>query len=237
MNRHTPKGLVLPSVMALLLFIAAATLMMGRQLWQQERLLRWQGERLRCRAIASAVLQIALQDLLAADVQADGNPNWRQRMGEDGQTHVFFPHSMAEREVLRARIGPVGCREGICVTDNVLGNDQALPSPTLTQWLSKTDQAWPLARQTLADAAQAWYWIEVIPSVQDVAQDLTPPSAPSRFYYRITAAVQGKWPGAGIALQAVWQREAWPLADAAASTTSSSDARQGHWLSWRWLYP
>jgi Tfp pilus assembly protein PilX len=181
------------------------------QAWLQERLLTLEAQRLRHRTLAEATLQLALQDLQSPRTQADGSPNWRQQMGDATQTHVFFPQTVDERDVLRTRLRASPCREGICVTDNPLENTQALPSPSLAQWITRTDQAWTVAAKQLPDASarSACYWIEVLANAN---------GAP--FYYRITVLVQGALPGARVALQAVWQ---------------PAQSGQGHWLSWQVL--
>ena len=205
------RGLVLPSVMAVALGVAMLVLSGMHQLWWQARLLKLEGQRLRHRALAQAVLTFAAQDLRSPLTLPDGSPNWRQQMGDVSQTHVFFPQTLAQREVLRTRLGSASCREGICVTDNAPHHTEALPSPTLAQWATQTAQAQPIPVTQWPDAAatHACYWIEVLVNAND-----------TQFYYRITALVQGGLPGARVALQAVWQRDA---------------AGQGHWLSRQWL--
>jgi hypothetical protein len=207
------KGWTLPSVMALTLLVGSTVLSLVQQLWWQERLLKLQAERLRNRAMAEAVWQLALQDVQGVDPQSTAL--LRHTMGDAGQTHVFFPHTLAEREVLRTRLHGAPCRDGICVTDNHMGNTQPLPLPTLTQRLAQTDSARSVSTP---EGRPAWYWVEVLVNAD--------PAAKTPFYYRITSLAEGSLPGGRVALEAIWQ-----------SDNDTHATRPGHGLSWRWLTP
>lgn len=224
----TQRGWVLPSVMALVLWISLAAWTQARQLWLQEQVLKLQAQRWHNRALAQASMQVALQDALGVASTND----LRHQMGDASATHVFFPRTLDEREVLRQRLLGAPCREGICVTH---------PSPTLTQtpvsstsleeWVARTAQARAVSPTLLPDdRAQAWYGVEIWVDAQDGLSAQSDPSFEPRFYYRITAWVLGGLPGSRAALQAVWRRDAASDAHATANTA-------GHWLSWHWLTP
>lgn len=214
--RHQ-SGWTLPSVIAVVLLIGATLSSLLQQVWWQERLLKLHAERIRNRAMAEAVMQLALQDLRGVDDATDSiaPATLRHTPGEAGQTHVFFPRTLSEREVLRSRLNGAACRDGICVTDPPPGKPQVLPSSTLAQRRAQTDTARAV---TTPDARPAWYWIEVWVSAD--------PAAAPPFDYRFTALVEGAVPGGRVGLETIWQAQ--PRTDAPS---------QGAWLSWRWLAP
>ena len=211
-------GMGLPSVLAVLGLMALASLLVVRLLWLQERLLKLDGERVRNRTLAHAVMDLALQDLLGTHAPAD---DLRHRMGEITQSHVFYPTTHAELDALRQRLGGRACRDGICAPTDVLAGGQALARTSLTAWLARTAEGWPVPSSALPEAAaQAWYWVEVWPDAHDLAVAEPAP----RFHHRITVLVRGPLPGGREAWQGLWRRDA-----------AGSDA--GHWSSWQGLAP
>ncbi|MEY4363557.1 MAG: hypothetical protein RLZZ24_909 [Pseudomonadota bacterium] len=213
-HRHARiRGWVLPSVLVMVTLVALGGLVSTRQLWLQEQMLKAETQRMRNRAWAQAALTTALQDVQAPEMSIDGQAHLRQQMGDPNATHVFYPHTLAQHDVLRARLAGAPCREGICISDN------AAPTP-LAAWAERSAQAQRVdASQWPDGAASAWYWVEVLVYASDEADR----AAQARFFYRITAWAQGSLPGARAVLQAVWQRDA--------------QADTGRWLSWQWLTP
>ena len=216
-ERQHQRGWTLPSVIALVLLIGATLTSLWQQVWWQERLLKLQAERIRNRAMAEAVMQLALQDLQGVSDATDtsATATLRHTLGKAGHTHVFFPRTLAEREVLRSRLNGAACRNGICVVDPPPGKSQVLPSSTLAQRRTQTDTARAV---TTPDARPAWYWIEVWVNAD--------PTAVPPFHYRLTALVEGALPGGRVALETMWQADTRPEAPSS-----------GQWLSWRWLTP
>ena len=211
-------GIGLPSVLALLALTALASLLVVRLLWLQERLLKLDGERVRNRVLAEAVMDLARQDILGLNAAPD---DLRHRMGEPTQSHVFYPTTLAELEVLRQRLAGRACREGICAPTDALAAGQALTTTPLSWWLPRTGDGKPVPASDLPDTAvQAWYWVEIWADAQDLALDETAP----RFHHRVTVWVQGALPGARIGWQGLWRRD-------------SASASTGHWSSWRGLDP
>ena len=219
-------GIALPSVLALLALTGLTSLLVVRLLWLQERLLKLDGERVRQRARVEAVMDLALRDLngtAAVDtVVGTASPeDTRHRMGESTQSHVFYPTTLSELEVLRQRLAGRACREGICVPSDAPSAGQAVSSGTVSSWLARTADGWPVPTTALPDvAAQAGYWVEIWADAQDLA--VNEPAA--RFHYRVTAWVQGALPGGRVVWQGLWRRDA-------ANSTS------GHWSSWHELGP
>lgn len=243
-RRATQRGWVLPSVMAWVLLVSLAGWAQARQLWLQEQVLKLQAQRLRHRALAQASVHAAWQDVVGQGAWEQHTPeptpskNLRHDMGDASASHVFFPRTIAEREVLRTRLNGHPCRDGVCVTDPPPGSSTsgssatALPSPSLEEWMSRTAWAWPVSPASLPDeSAQAWYWVEVIVNASDLSPAPNQPMAEPRFYYRITSLVSGGLPGSRAALQVVWQRD--PAADASFATSDQS----ARILSWHWLTP
>lgn len=217
-------GIALPSVLALLALTALGSLLVVRLLWLQERLLKLDGERVRNRAWAEAVLDLALQDLNGAATDPTLTDDPRHHMGEPAQSHVFFPTTLAELDVLRQRLAGRACREGICVSSETPAAGQALSATPLSAWQARTGDGWPVPAAALPDAAvQAWYWVEVWADAQELAVAEPAP----RFHYRITALVQGALPGGRVGWQGLWRRE----------TGSTAAGRDGHWSRWQGLDP
>ena len=218
MTRHT-SGMVLPSMMAVLLMISLAAWTQARQLWLQEQVLKLQDQRLFNRSMAQASVHIALQDI------------WAQARSKQG---LFFPATLVEYEWVRTRLAGQTCGEGICIPQPSSSPGEALPTPNLSDWLARLDQAQRVSASLLpSERVQAWYWVEVWRQADESGKPVTEADAP-RFYYRITAWVVGGLPGARAALQAVWQRDA--STDTSTATTSAG-VPAGRWLSWQWLTP
>lgn len=212
------QGIGLPSVLALLAVTALASLLVVRLLWLQERLLKLDAERVRNRAWAEAVMDLALQDLVGRQAAADDT---RHHMGEPSQTHVFYPRTMAELDVLRQRLAGRACREGICAPTEALADGQALANTPMALWLSRIGDGQAVPASALPDAAvQAWYWVEIW---ADAGEQARAEPAP-RFHQRVTALVQGSLPGGRIAWQGLWRRDA-------------ADSASGAWSNWRGLDP
>ena len=212
------QGISLPSVLALLALTALGSLLVVRLLWQQERLLKLDAERVRNRALAEAVMDLALQDWLGTSLSPSDT---RHQMGDLTQTHVFFPTTLAELDVLRQRLAGRACREGICAPTDTLTAEQALTHASLSSWLLRTAEAWSVPSTALPDAAaQAWYWVEIWADAQDLALGEPAP----RFHVRVTALVQGTLPGARMAWQGLWRRD-------------GANSAAGHWSSWHALDP
>ena len=152
------QGIGLPSVLALLALTALASLLVVRLLWLQERLLKLEGERLRNRVLAEAVMDLALQDLNGTATGTMSLDDTRHRMGEPTQTHVFYPSTLAELDVLRQRLAGRTCRDGIGAPTDSLTAGQGLSPGGVASWLARTADAWPVPAAALPDAAvQAWY--------------------------------------------------------------------------------
>lgn len=217
-------GIGLPSVLALLALTALASLLVVRLLWLQERMLKLDGERVRNRAWAEAVLELAMQDLSGSTADTAWTDDTRHRMGEPAQSHVFYPTTFAELAVLRQRLAGRACREGICVSGETPAAGQALSATPLSLWQARTADGWPVPAAALPDAAvQAWYWVEVWADAQDLAVAEPAP----RFHYRVTALVQGALSGGRVGWQGLWRRQA----------GSATTDRNGHWSRWQALDP
>ena len=213
-GRCWQRGLAVP--LALLMLSSLAALLVVRQLWWQERLLRWQAEQLRNHHLAEGVLALAVEDITAPPTRADGRPNLRQQPGGPNDTHVFYPNTRREHDLLRQRLGGTPCREGLCVSDSPLSAGQVVPSPSAAAWLARLPTAMPISpNQRPASAARGWYWVDILWDANDPASD----DSPARFFYRITALVQGALPGSQVMLQAVWQRR-------------PNDVQRGNWSGW-----
>jgi Tfp pilus assembly protein PilX len=213
MKRHqaAQQGLALPTVMVMLMLASVGTLLAWRQLWVNEVLLKTEADQLRTQHKAEAVLALAVQDIVGRAIA----------VGDNTQTHVFFPTHLAEREVLRQRLGSENCRSGICALTPPKDEVKDLFSRAST-WKNMTASAIPIsASDTPYGAGTAWYWVDIQP---DAVQLATIPSANSAppFIYRITVLANGVLPSSSTVLQTLWTR------------TSPSDTR-GKRHSWRLL--
>jgi hypothetical protein len=205
------QGLALPTVMVMLMLASVGTLLAWRQLWINEVLLKTEADQLRTQHKAEAVLALAVQDILGRAIA----------VGDNTQTHVFFPTHLAEREVLRQRLGSEACQSGICALTPPKEEVKDLFSRAST-WKNMTTSAIPIsASDTPYGAGTAWYWVDIQP---DAVQLATIPSANSAppFIYRITVLANGVLPSSSTVLQTLWTR------------TSTSDTR-GKRHSWRIL--
>jgi Tfp pilus assembly protein PilX len=211
LHQLTQQGLALPTVMVMLLLASVGTLLAWRQLWVTEVLLKTEADQLRTQYKAEAVLPLAVQDMVGRASAA----------GDNTQTHVFFPTTLAEREVLRQTLGSEACRSGICALTPPKIEKDDLFSKAST-WKSMTASAMPVsASDTPYGAGTAWYWVDIQP---DAVQLATIPSANSAppFIYRITVLANGVLPSSSTVLQTLWTR------------TNLSDTR-GKRHSWRIL--
>jgi Tfp pilus assembly protein PilX len=234
-------GLALPTVMAMLMLASVGSLLAWRQLWVNEVLLKTEADQLRTQHKAEAVLPLAVQDILgsASAASSGATPNAplatltsipptsslplnpRYAAGNSTQTHVFFPSSLAERDLLRQRLGSDLCRNGICALTPPKTEKEDLFSKAST-WKSMTASAMPVsASDTPYGAGTAWYWVDIQP---DAAQLSITPSASSAppFIYRITVLANGVLPSSSTVLQTLWTR-------------SSVTDTHGHRHSWRTL--
>jgi Tfp pilus assembly protein PilX len=213
MKRHHPtqQGLALPTVMAMLMLASVGTLLAWRQLWVNEVLLKTEADQLRTQHKAEAVLPLAVQDIVRSASAA----------GDNTQTHVFFPTTLAEREVLRQRLGSEACRNGICaLTPPKIEKDDFFSKAST--WKSMTASAMPVsASDTPYGAGTAWYWVDIQPDAVQLATHPSANSAPP-FIYRITVLANGVLPSSSNVLQTLWTR------------TNLSDTR-GKRHSWRIL--
>jgi Tfp pilus assembly protein PilX len=203
------QGLALPTVMVMLSVASLAALLAMRNLWVNDQLLNAHADHLRSQYFAEAVLPIAVQDITGfatiTDSLGETTPNLRHSMGTAQQTHVFFPNSISEYDVLRQRLGSKECDAGICAPLSpvrwVKAND----------WRAQTASAMGInATDSPYGAGTGWYWIEVFP------QETT-----HAFVYRITTLTRGVLPGSATVLQALWTR--------------NSPTTTGQWLSWHVL--
>jgi Tfp pilus assembly protein PilX len=213
MKRHhvSQQGLALPTVMVMLMLASVGTLLAWRQLWVNEVLLKTEADQLRTQHKAEAVLPLAVQSIVGSASAA----------GDNTQTHVFFPTTLAEREVLRQRLGSEACRNGICALTPPKTEKDDLFSKAST-WKNMTASAMPVsASDTPYGAGTAYYWIDIQP---DAAQLATHPNASNAppFIYRITVLAHGVLPSSSTVLQTLW------------TLTSPSDTR-GKRHSWRIL--
>jgi Tfp pilus assembly protein PilX len=211
MNRTIHNhGFALPTLMVMLAFASIAALLAMRNLWVNEQLLNAEADQLRTLQKAEAVLPIALIDILGTSATLPGEitPNLRHSAGNATQTHVFFPTSLADYDLLRQRLGTATCSAGICAP-----NTLAPSSSQASYWKAQLATALGV---TAADSPYgdntAWYWVEVLPQTNHTG-----------FVYRITALANGVMPGSTAVLQAVWVRD---------SPTSLT----GQWRSWRVLH-
>ena len=207
------QGLALPTVMVMLMLASVGALLAWRQLWVNEVLLKTEADQLRTQLKAEAVLALAVQDIVGSvnsvgtvvAVDASLSLNTRHSAGDSTQTHVFFPSSLAERELLRQRLGSDVCRSGICALTPPKSEKADLFSKAST-WKSMTASAMPVnATDTPYGAGSAWYWVDIQP---DAAQTAVPTSAtsPPPFIYRITVLANGVLPSSSTVLQTLWTR-------------------------------
>ena len=210
---HHPQGLALPTVLAVLTLVGLAALVGWRNLRVTEWLLNAEADLLRTQHSAEAALPLALQDILGAAVDAQGNANPRHTPGSNAQTHVFFPANISERDTLRQRLGAQACVSGICAPDGA-------PSRSASEWQTMTSSAWPIgAVDTPYGANTAWYWVEVL-------VDATPLNPSTPFVDRITVRARGVLPGTAVVLQTLWSSPA---------SHVPGNVSGGTWHSWQLL--
>jgi Tfp pilus assembly protein PilX len=217
MKQFQPRnGFALPTLMVMLALASIATLLALRNLWVNDQLLNAQADQLRNEHKANAVLPVALADILGTATNTDGTTNLRHTSGNNTQSHVFFPSSMPEYDMLRQRLNTGTCSRGICLPHALDAN--ALKA---SYWKAQTEAAMPVsALNTPYGDHTAWYWVEVFPQLSDSAANV-PSSAP--FIYRITTLATGAVPGSATVLQAIWVRN---------TPTSNT----GQWRSWHVLH-
>ena len=223
------QGLALPTVMVMLMLASVGALLAWRQLWVNEMLLKTEADQLRTQHKAEAVLPLAVQDIVGSvgtsnavgAAEAPVALDARHLAGDSTQTHVFFPSSLAERELLRQRLGSDACRSGICALTPPKSEKTDLYTKAST-WKSMTASAMPInATDSPYGAGSAWYWVDIQPDAAQTAV-LTSPTSPPPFIYRITVLANGVLPSSSTVLQTLWTR------------TSLSDTR-GKRHSWRLL--
>lgn len=211
--KNQPQGLALPTVLAVLTLVGLAALVAWRNLSTNEWLLNAEADLLRTQHSAEAALPLAVQDILGAATDAQGNANPRHTPGNDAQTHAFFPSTLSERDTLRLRLGSQACVSGICAPDGA-------PLRSASAWQAMTPSAWPVgAADTPYGANTAWYWVEVLVDASPLI-----PSAP--FVYRITVLARGVLPGTAVVLQALWS---------APASHMTGNVSGGTWHSWQLL--
>ena len=225
MRQGTPcdKGLALPTVMVMLALASVSTLLAWRHLWVNEVLLKTEADQLRTQHKAQAVLPLAVQDIVgsANAASAPSMPDLRHTPGDNTQTHPFFPTTLAERDLLRQRLGDDVCRVGICAVTPP-PPDKADPFSLPTTWKSMTASAMPVsASDTPYGAETAWYWVDIQPDSAQIPAAASANSPPP-FIYRITVLANGLLPSSSTVLQTLWTR------------ASLSDTR-GQRHSWRIL--
>lgn len=208
------NGFALPTVMVMLALASMATLLAWRNLWVNELLLNAAADQLRTQHKAEAVLPVALADIVGSAYNINAAPDLRHTAGDAMQTHVFFPNTIAEYDLLRQRLNAVGavCSAGICAPTALAAN----PSKA-SDWKTQTATAMAVAgADSLSGDNTAWYWIDVFPQAKT-------DSATASFVYRITVLAHGVLPGSSTVLQALWTRH---------SDTSTT----GQWHSWHVLH-
>ena len=219
MKQSQPRnGFALPTLMVMLALASIATLLALRNLWVNDQLLNAQADQLRSEHKANAVLPVALADILGTAINTDGSTNLRHTSGNNTQSHVFYPSSMPEYDMLRQRLssGKDTCSAGICVPNALDPN-----AMKASFWKAQTEAAMPVsASNTPYGDNTAWYWVEVFPQLSDSAANVSS-SAP--FIYRITTLANGAVPGSVTVLQAIWVRN-----------TPTSNV--GQWHSWHVLH-
>ena len=215
--RHRPdpasmltRGAALPWVLLLTALMGSLTLNVWRSAITREALANADADRLQARQAARALIREAQQDILAL------LPDTRHAPGPEGSQQAFYPRDMtAWRElVTRLQRQPgVPCLRGIClalpVVEPSLGTwSSRLPvAATPGQFVARAsgDTADPAFTQLYPGAAA--YWVEVLPFDPDSAAISshidTVPADPS-LVYRITAYVQGRWPGTRVVQQVLW---------------------------------
>ena len=185
------RGFALPTLMVMLALTSIATLLALRNLWVNEQVLNAQADQLRTQHKAEAVLPVALTDILGTGTNKDGSINPRHTAGNATQTHVFFPNSMVEYNMLRQRLGTNTCSAGICAP-HALNTNATTASYRKTQTATAMDLS---NVETPYGDNSAWYWVEVFPQ-----------SNTDTFVYRITALTHGVLPSSSTVLQAIWAR-------------------------------
>lgn len=212
-KRQHMQGLALPTVMGVLAWVGLAALVSWRNLGANAWLLNAEADLLRTQHSAEAVLPLALQDILGAATDAQGNVNLRHTAGSDAHTHVFFPTRLSEHTTLRQRLGVQVCVQGICAPAGA-------PTRSASAWQAMTSSAWPVgAGDTPYGANTSWYWVEVLIDANPLN-----PNAP--FVYRITVLARGVLPGTAVVVQALWSAPADPVA---------GSTHGGTWHSWQVL--
>ncbi len=208
--KHPAPGFALPTLMLMLALTSLATLLAMRNLWMNEQLLNAEADQLRTQHKAEAVLPVALADILgtATNNNGEATPNPRHNAGSTTQNHAFFPHSMAEYNVLRQRLGANLCSAGICAPHALNAS-----AHNASDWKTQTTTAVAVsAADTPYGDNTAWYWVEIFPQPHT-----------DGFVYRITAMANGVMPSSSTVLQAIWESHT------ATPTT-------GQWRSWHVLH-
>ncbi len=202
-HMHQRRGIALPTLLVMLSVASLAALLAMRNLWVNDQLLNAEADHLRTQHQAEAVLPLAVQDILG-----HATTPLRQTMGTPTDTHVFFPNTQTEYNVLQQRLGAASCQAGICAPVSTVVSILK----KARDWKTRTQTAMAIgAANSPYGANTAWYWVEVYPEENT-----------GGFVYRITALAQGVSPGSTSVVQAIWKR------DSPTSTT-------GQWFSWHVL--
>ncbi len=216
--QRTHQGWALPTVMAVLGLGALSAMSLSRGLWLHANLLRSDGDELRARWAAEALLREAEQDLLASFAAIKDTRHSTPAPAALSST-PFIPHTSAGLAQLKKALPSGLCMDGICAPDT-------LESTSATQWLQRLSTAARYGQYTGGGpvwdspinptlAERSGYWLEAFSSAD--ATQTTP-------LWRITALAQASPRSAPIVLQAWWQ--------GASDTTAD-----GRWLSWHEVLP
>ena len=212
------QGWALPTVMAVLGLCALSATSLARGLWLHANLLRSDGDELRARWGAEALLREAEQDLLAS-FAAIKDARHSTPAPETLPQTPFIPHTSAGVAQLKKALPSGLCMDGICAPD-------ALEPTSAAQWLQRLNTAARYGQYTgggagwdhqinPALAERSGYWLEAFSSAD--ATKTTP-------LWRITALAQASPRSAPIVLQAWWQG-------------ASDNTTGGRWLSWHEVLP
>lgn len=182
---RTQRGLALPMVMVLSCLCSLLLLAQWRNLAMAQALGQSAGLRWHLKQSALDTLRLAVDDIRLSQDDA------RHRMGASSESHVFFPTTMQQWQVLQSRLGSNECLSGIC---RALGPDNTKLAP----WLTRLPQA---QNAPSPSGLSVRYWVEILP-LPSTSTDDTP------FLYRITALAQNGEGGAQSGWQALWRPNA-----------------------------
>jgi Tfp pilus assembly protein PilX len=216
--KRTHQGWALPTVLAVLGLCALSATSLARGLWLHANLLRSDGDELRARWVAEALLHEAEADLLAS-FAAIKDARHSTPAPETLPKTPFIPLNSAGLAQLKKALPSGLCIDGICAPD-------ALEPTSAAQWLQRLNTAARYGQYTGGGAGwdgpsnttlaeRSGYWLEAFVSAD--ATQTTP-------LWRITALAQASTRSAPIVLQAWWQG-------------TIDNTTGGRWLSWREVLP